>query len=404
MQPELALTTIEHVLGLADVAVESYHFREDGVLVIRVCSCWEVAVCPDCGEISQEPRGYGEPHLIRDLPIFGQKCYLKLRGHRFACEDCNDTFTERLNWVEHKRRYTRRYEEYVYNLCRKCDHTAVADLEGLTFDRVQGIFERQAQEHLIPWTERLFRSLNIDEISNKKRHQEYNLVISSADLGCVLDVLPDRKKETLEKWFDQLSEEQKAYLEEVCIDMWEPYLLAVKAKLPPHVKVTIDRFHVVKNLHDAVSKTRRDIQREADDETKAVLKGCRWTVLKNRENLREKERARLPELYAASPALQLCHDLKDEFRAIFDLQDRQEAELWLEHWIATVEASALKPLQRFVKTLRNWWEHILNYFDHRSSNGFAEGLNNKIKMLKRRGFGFLNFDHFRLRILVACGG
>jgi transposase len=403
VQSKLALTTIGHVLGLADVAIESYHFREDGALIIQGCSCWEIAVCPDCGTISQDPNGYGEPHLIRDLSIFGQPCYLELRGHRFACEECRDTFTERLNWVGHKRRYTRRYEEYIYSLCQKCDHTAVAELEGLTFDRVQGIFERQAQEQLVPWTERLFRCLNIDEISNKKRHGEYLLVVSSADLGGVLDVLPDRKKETLEKWFDQLSEEQKTHLEEVCIDMWEPYLLAVKAKLPAHVKVTIDRFHVVKNLHDAVSKTRRTIQREADDETKAVLKGCRWTVVKNRENLSEKERARLPELYAASPELQLCHDLKDEFRAIFDLRDRQEAESWLEDWIATVEASALKPLQRFVKTLRNWWKHILNYFHHRSSNGFAEGMNNKIKMLKRRGFGFLNFDHFRLRILVACG-
>jgi transposase len=404
VQPELALTTIEHVLGLADVAVESYYYREDGVLIIRVHSRWEIAVCPDCGEISQDPHGYGEPHLIRDLSIFGQKCYLELRGHRFECQNCADTFTEHLNWVEHKRRYTRRYEEHIYDLCQRCDHTAVASLEGLTFDRVQGIFERQAQEHLVPWTKRLFRSLNIDEISNKKRHKEYLLIISSAELGCVLDVLPDRKKATLEKWFDQLSEQQKAYLEEVCIDMWESYLLAVKAMLPSHVKVTIDRFHVVKNLHEAISKTRRDIQREADDETKAVLKGCRWTVAKNRENLCEKERVHLPELYAASPALQLCHDLKDEFRAIFDLQDRQEAESWLEDWIATVETSTLKPLQRFVKTLRNWWEHILNYFDHRSCNGFAEGLNNKIKMLKRRGFGFLNFDHFRLRILVACAG
>lgn len=386
------------------MAVESYHFREDGALIIRVCSRWEVAVCPDCGKISQEPWGYGELHSIRDLSICGQKCYLELRGHRFVCQECDDTFTERLNWVGHKRRYTRRYEEHIYRLCQKCDHTAVAELEGLTFDRVQGIFERQAQEHLVLWTKRFFRTLNIDEISNKKRHREYLLVISCADLGCVLDVLPDRKKETLEKWLDQLSEAQKAHLEEVCIDMWEPYLLAVKAKLPVHVKVTIDRFHVVKNLHDAVSKTRRDIQRNADDEIRAVLKGCRWIVVKNRENLSQKEWARLPELYAASPALHLCHALKDEFRAIFDLQDRQEAELWLEDWIAAVEASALKPLQRFVKTLRNWWEHILNYFDHRSSNGFAEGMNNKIKMLKRRGFGFLNFDHFRLRILVACGG
>lgn len=404
MQPELALTTIEHVLGLADVVVESYHFRVDGALVIQVCSRWKVAVCSDCGTISQESHGYGEPHLIRDLSIFGQVCYLELCGHRFVCEVCNDTFTERLNWAGHKRRYTRRYEVYIYNLCRKCDFTAVAELQGLTFDIVQGIFERQAQEDLIPWTQRLFRCLNIDEISNKKGHKEYFLVISSADLGCVLDVLPDRKGKTLEKWFDQLSEEQKAHLEEVCIDMWKPYLQAVKAKLPSHVKVTIDRFHVVKNLHDAVSKTRRAIQHQADAETKAVLKGCRWLVVKRRENLSKEERVRLPELYAVSPELQLCHDLKDEFRAIFDSHNRQDAELWLGEWIATVEASALQPLKRFVKTLRNWWEYILNYFDHRSSNGFAEGMNNKIKMIKRRGFGFLNSDHFRLRILVACGG
>jgi transposase len=131
MQSKLALATIGHVLGLADVAIESYHFREDGALIIRVHSCWEVAVCPDCGTISQDPNGYGEPHLIRDLSIFGQPCYLELRGHRFACEECRDTFTERLNWVGHKRRYTRRHEEYVYSLCQKCDYTAVAELEGL---------------------------------------------------------------------------------------------------------------------------------------------------------------------------------------------------------------------------------------------------------------------------------
>lgn len=404
MAPELALTTIEHLLGLADVAVRSYYFRQDGALIIQVYSRWDMALCPTCHTISQDPNGFGKPHLIRDLPVFGHACYLKLRGRRFHCAQCHDTFTEQLHWVDQARHYTRRYEQYVYQLCQKCsDFTAVATMEGLTFDRVQGIFKRQAQENLTPLSQRLFRILNIDEISLKKGHQQYVLVISAPEWGCVLDVLPDRSRETLEKWFEQLSDEQKAYLEEVCIDMWEPYLLAVKAKLPSHIKVTIDRFHVVKNLHDAVSKTRRDIQREADDETKAVLKGCRWTVVKNRENLSEKEEARLPELYAASPDLQLCHELKDEFRAIFDQHDRQEAECWLEEWIATVEASGLKHLQRFVQTLRNWWEHILNYFDSRSSNGFAEGINNKIKMLKRRGFGFLNFEHFRLRILVSCG-
>ena len=402
MQPEISLSTMEQILGLADVKVSSYYFQADGALVIQVSSVWEVAICPDCGTISQEPHGYGQPHRVRDLSICGQACYLELSGHRFKCEPCRDTFTERLSWVEHRRNYSRRYEEYVYQLSQKCDLTAAAELEGLTFDIVQGIFERQAGKKLKPWSQQLFQRLNIDEISNKKGHQQYLLVISSADLGCVLDVLANRHKETLEKWFAQMSDDQQAYLQEVCIDMWEPYLQAIQAKLPDHVKITIDRFHVVKNLHQAISKTRRAIQREADPETKTALKGCRWIILKNRETLTAKERARLPELYAASPDLQLCHDLKDEFRAIFDLQNRQQATAWLEDWISAVEASGLKPLQKFIKTLRRWWPYILNYFDHRSSNGFAEGLNNKIKLLKRRAFGCLNFDHFRLRILVPC--
>ena len=402
MSFDLSGGTIERLLGLPEVEVESSYFETNGVLIIQVKSRWEIAVCPDCGTISQEPCGYGEPHRIRDLSIFGQVCYLLLRGHRFKCESCQGTFTERLSWVGHKRRYTYRYEAYIYQLCQKCDFTAVAVLEGLSFDIVQGSFERQAQEALTGGAERLFRCLNIDEISNKKGHQEYLLVISSADLGCVLDVLPNRKQDTLEKWFEQLNESQKTHLQEVCIDMWKPYLQAVLAKLPPHVKVTIDRFHVVKNLHEAINKTRRTIQRQADEATQQVLKGCRWIVLKRRENLSHKERKRLPQLYDASPELQLCHDLKDEFRAIFDLQNRQEAEAWLEDWVISVEGSGFKPLQKFVQTLRNWWPYIMNYFDHRHSNGFAEGLNNKLKMLKRRAFGFLNFDHFRLRILVAC--
>lgn len=404
MSFELSVKSIERLLGLPDVEVEHSHFQTDGALIIHVKSRWEMAVCPDCGTISQEPCGYGEAHAIRDLSVFGQPCYVVLRGHRFKCANCADSFTERLSWVGHKRRYTYRYEAYIYQLCQQCDFTAVATLEGLSFDIVQGIFERQVQVHLKPGSERLFHCLNLDEISNKKGHQEYLLVISSAELGCVLDVLPNRKQETLEKWFEQLSETQKSQLQEVCIDMWKPYLQAVLSKLPAQVKVTIDRFHVVKNLHEAINKTRRTIQRQADEATQQTLKGCRWLILKRRENLNPKERNRLPQLYDVSPQLQLCHDLKDEFRAIFDLQNRQEAETWLEDWIATVEDSGFKPLSQFVQTLRNWWPYIMNYFDQRHSNGFAEGINNKLKMLKRRAFGFLNFDHFRLRILVACAG
>ncbi len=243
--------------------------------------------------------------------------------------------------------------------------------------------------------------LCLDEIALHKGHGDYRLVVSAPELGMVLDVLPDRRKETLEAWFDERGAQWCAQVEVCCADMWDAYHEAAQAKLP-NVRRVVDRFHVMKNLNDALSKTRRSIQNQADETTKALLKGCRWLLVKNRENLTDEEQEKLEQMLAVSPELKRCYELKEDFRRWFnETPDRPTAEQGLQDWIARVEASGLKALQAFVKTVTNWWDRILNYFDGRHSNGFAEGVNLKIKGLNRRGFGYRNFDHFRLLILTA---
>lgn len=243
--------------------------------------------------------------------------------------------------------------------------------------------------------------LCLDEIAPHKGHGLYYLIISAPELGIVLDVLKDRKKAGLEAWLDERGAVWCAAVEVCCADMWDAYHEAAQAKLP-NARQTVDRFHVMKNLNEAVSKARRAIQKQADEATQETLKGCRWLLVKNAENLTEAERPRLQAMLACSPELKICYELKEAFRTWFNQSaSRHDADVGLTAWIANVQASGLKALHAFLKTLANWRERILNYFDGRHSNGFAEGVNLKIKMINRRGFGYRNFSNFRLHILVA---
>ena len=243
--------------------------------------------------------------------------------------------------------------------------------------------------------------LGLDEIAPQKGRGRYHLIITAPELGIVLDVLTDRKKGTLEAWFAERGADWCAAVEVCCADMWDAYHEAAQAKLL-NAKLTVDRFHVMKNLNEAVTKARRSIQKRADQETQELLKGCRWLLVKNRENLSDEERPKLDAMLVVAPELKTCYELKEDFRAWFNaLTDRPTAERTLDEWLAKVQASGLKALQTFTKTISNWRERILNYFVGRHSNGFAEGVNLKIKLLNRRAFGYRNFDSFRLHVLVA---
>lgn len=217
----------------------------------------------------------------------------------------------------------------------------------------------------------------------------------------MLDVLEERHKENLLIWLEKRGEEWCAAVQTACSDMWDAYQQAAAEKLP-NAKRVIDRFHVMKNLNQALTKARRAIQKDADENTKEVLKGCRWLLVKNHENLTAEQHQQLDQMLAASPELKSCYELKESFRALFNEQlDVQAAGERLRSWIADVEATSFKALKSFVNTLHNWREQILNYFEGRYTNGFAEGVNLKIKMLNRRGYGYRNFNSFRLHVLVA---
>ncbi len=395
-----ALTRLLDVPEFVVTALE-YDDRLD-CLVVRCQLADGVAVCPECGTVSAQPHQY-EPRTVRDLPVAGRVCYLEFPGRRFKCARCRRPFTEVLEAVAPQARCTRRYAQYLFAQCRGSTIQEVARRERLGYKTVEGGYYRLAADHA-PAEAEPVRRLGLDEIALKKGHGQYALVLSDLDRKRVITVLPERTKEALEAYLDTWSTERRAAVTDVALDLWEPYHLAVAAKLPT-ARITGDRFHVMKNLNDRVSETRRTIQRAASGDEKKRLKGCRWLLVKNQADLDAQEQAKLAELYTASPALGRLHELKEAFRTICETApDRATAEEQLTAWIAEVEASDLGSLGKFVTTLRNWWDAILNYFHERLTSGFVEGLNNKLKLIKRRAFGYRNFAHFRLRVLVECDG
>jgi transposase len=397
----MALTCLLNLPGMVVTGVE-YDAIEQTQLLL--CAHTEgSAVCPTCGHRSSAIH-QSTHRAVRDLPWVGKPVWVEFAARRFWCWRCQHPFQEALSWLPRCSRLTERYREFVFEQCRRTSIQAVSEQQRLGYRTVERLYYALAQA-LVQATPRGYvRQLGIDEFAIKKGHDQFALALSDLQDGRIFCVLPDRKKETLQAYLATWSPEQREAVEEVAMDLWEPYALAVGACLP-QARIVADRFHVMKSLNDQVTAARRDIQRTLPEESKQTLKGCRWLLVRNEADLSEEEKARLEAMFAVAPTLQQLHRLKEDFRDIFEARiDPLTAEPRLQEWISSVEASALMKLNKFVATLRHRWEHILNYFHNRLTSGKVEGLNNKVKVLKRCAYGFRNFRHFTLRIQIECDG
>ena len=397
--------TVSQLLDLPGFLVEGYeteHRGQQGIVHLFCVHRDAVAVCPRCHHLSTQYHD-GNARCVRDLDIWGKCTFLHFLSRRFDCAHCGRPFTEALVCIDPQRRQTRRFEQSIYRRCLGSTVKAVAHEAWLHEATVKEIFKRQAK-HTTGHSERpRVRVLGIDEISLKKRHKQYTLILSDLQRHTVIAVLPDRRKATLEQWFDNLSPAERKAIRVVSIDMWDAYRQATRHKLP-HAQLVADRFHVVKQLNERLTQMRRTIQQQADEDTRQVLKGSRWLLVHNRKNLSDEEKSKLQKVLAASPQLRTLYLLKEEFHTIGEkIHDRAQAERFLRAWIWKAEQTGDRFILKFVNTLRNWWDEILNYFEERITNGFVEGINRAIRAIINRAYGFRNFDNFRLHVLAQHG-
>jgi transposase len=279
----------------------------------------------------------------------------------------------------------------------------VAEREGLHSETVSSIFQRWAKRVEKQGGEVMVRCLGVDEISLRKGHRHFVLVLVDLERHCVVAVLSERTQEAFAAWLDELSAVERAAIRLVGMDMWGPYRSVVKAKLP-NAQIVADRFHVMKHLNEALAKIRRNLQTKVDRAQYKLLKGLRWILVRRRTDLTPEEETKLQAALDAFPELRTAYFLKERFVTIADkIKDRAQAERFLQVWVYEAQASGIEQLVKFTKTLANWWDEFLNYFNEGFTSAVVEGLNNAIRGIIRRAFGYHVFEHFRLQVLVEHG-
>lgn len=406
------MDTLSKLLGLPGLVVQQFALEQlgDEKAVHLFCEhAHTFAICPRCQLVITDLYDVKE-RCVRHLNILGMRTLVHFPQRRFECEHCGQPFTEKLAWLRPKRRQTIAFEKYIYQRMRhKTPCKQVAQEEGLSESTVRDIFKYRAQQALCQQQRPAWvRVLGVDEISVRKGHKQYALVLSDLERRQVIAVLPNRRKETLCTWFQQLTPAARRAIKLVSMDMWRPYWSAVR-ELLPHAKIVADRFHMMKHLNHQLDLVRRALQRQAqktgDTALYQVLKGSRWVLLKDRAALTPEQQAQLQEILALSAELRQIYRLREEFRHICDqITDRARAERFLRAWALKAESTGNRYMLKFVKTLRNWWEEFLNYFIERTTQGFVEGINRAIRGIINRAFGYRNFDNFRLQVLIECGG
>jgi len=288
----------------------------------------------------------------------------------------------------------------------------VAKKHSVGYGALEGLVERHISAQ-VDWEQ--FESLGLiglDEIALKKGHRDFVVIVTARmedDSTELLAVLPDRLKDTVVAFLRSIPEALKPTVLNVCIDMHEGYANAVREVLPKTTKLIVDRFHVSKAYREAADELRKTeqkrLKRELPKEQYDQLKGSMWAFRKKPSDLDPQSKALLDRLFTHAPTLKVAYRLREELTGIFDTaKGKATGSAAIERWQKKVRRSGLKCFDGFLTTLSNWKDEITNYFLARETSGFVEGLNNKIKVIKRRCYGIFDVSSLFRRIFLDLRG
>jgi transposase len=354
-------------------------------------------VCYNCKRSIKEIHSHNK-RPVRDLNILDAKTFLFVMYRTVKCQSCGYV-VEDLGLMSPCKRVTKRLAAYILELCKYMTITEVAKHLGLDWKTVKDIHKQHLQEKFSYEDIGTPRLLAIDEISLKKRHRYLTLIINW-EVGRVLWVGEGRKYETLKAFFDTLTEEQRNAIQAIAMDMWDPYIKAVK-EYCPRADIVFDQFHVVKAFGRVIDKVRNSEYRKANKQCKEVMKGSKYIFLKNRENLLQDEKPKLRSLLKMNEAITTVYILKDYLKKLWRYRYPKCAESFLNYWCSIAIESKIKPAIAFAKTLKKYAYGIINHCRFPIHTSRMEGINNKVKVIKRKAYGFHDIDYFSLIIKNA---
>jgi len=351
--------------------------------------------------------------MLRHLPTFGKDVYIRIRMPKYQCSDCdgNPTTTQRVSWFDAKRGQTKAFEKHILLACVNSTISDVSIREGVGYEAIMGMIDREIASE-VDW-KKIGRLdvLGIDEIALKKGHKDFVVIVTGRRDGktVILGVLKDRTKAIVKNFFSSIPKRLRRSIQYVCSDMYDGYINAAKEVFGKRVHIVADRFHVAKLYREGFETLRkkelRRLKKELSEKAYKELKGAMWILRKKEEDLTKEDKELLDKLFVYSPSLKKAYFFRDELTAIFDEKmTKPQAKRRLNGWMGRVRRSGIRCFDDFMKTLEARKNEIANYFDGRHTSGFVEGLNNKIKVIKRRCYGNFNTKHLFQRIYLDLHG
>jgi transposase len=392
---------LTELLNLPGVMVEDFRQTETE-LFLEVEVYTAQATCPRCNQISSNLH---QNHwlLVRDLPISNRTVWLKVNRRQFKCITCQKPFSEKLDFLGKRRKYTDRYACEIVQQVVHSDVHNVAKNNDLSDAEVWSMVNYVADLAInIDLTN--LKRLGIDEISLVKGLGKFIVVLVDLDQRKPIGFVKSRTQVEISKVMRAWGETVLLQIEEVSIDMSGNYK-GIAQKILPNADVTVDRFHVTKIVHSELNAARVDVRQSAltipaAAERARILgntKGSKYVLLKAESELNEQQKVKLEQVKEVCPRLAVMHGLKEEFTQLFDqAKNLGDGTLKLLDWL--VKSAHFFP--RSVKTIKRWFGEIVGYFERHTNNGLVEGINNKLKLIKRSGFGFTNWKNFETRCLL----
>ena len=353
-------------------------------------------VCPRCGNRHLVKNGY----RIRDfigLPIGGKKVLIRMKVQRYKCRDCDYDQQERIPFATGSRSYTHRFAKYVVDLLRGMTLQDVSNHLGVSWDTVKEIHSTYLERHYSPPSLEGVENIGIDEFAVRKGHV-YKTIVVDLDSGRVLYVGDGKGADALTKFWKKVRRKD-IRIKHVATDLSAAFIASVMENCPEAVHV-FDHFHVVKLMNEKLDDIRRKVySMEKDVNKRKVLKGTRYLLLGNGADIFDKQhKSRLDNALAMNEPLSKAYYLKEQLRQIWMQPVKSMGEDVFDDWVRQAEQSKIPQLQKMAVTMRAYKTGILAWYDCHLSTGKVEGINNKIKVMKRNAYGFRDDKYFTLRL------
>jgi transposase len=368
---------------------------------VDVVLAWQgPGLCPMCNK--ESPKHDHREREWRDLDMCSDQLYIVARVPRVECSE-HGLQSVAIPWAKGRSEFTDRFERLVILFLREMSIAAVARRTGLSWDSIDGIMQRAVTRGMSERKAYHPRFIGIDEKATKKRHH-YFTIVSDLQTGTVLWIGRDRKKETLNAFWDGLSAEQLNGIEGVAMDMWKPFFESTIAKLPDAgKKIVFDKFHIMAYLSKAVDKTRRATLRSFGADASS-LKGTKYDWLRNVSSMGRTDRQEFTDLRKEYTTLGRAWSIKESFQHFWSYHRESIARRYFDEWYYWATHSRIPAIIEVAKMLKRHLSNILTYLKLRITNGRSESLNSKIQWIKYQARGFRSLDRFERAIMFHCGG